>query len=366
MSRYEREESLSESEPDSEESSITDESQWSNHLEESELEESDNGTLCDDEPDQDGSERESENLIEEDQCRISSAGEHSRSSVAAADLSGAGPSGDPAPAVSEQSSVQGTTGAINDVPAQGSNTEQVEQVFDGGAIPTRVPTELRAEPSVESDESDIPSDIEEQPITDLEDITRQVGATATSITDRCEAAPSVPLVQTRGRASADTQANASMLVRHPFPGETSQLSAEIAQRTSPWKLSYLCHLLNNNPWKDTLVDGTEKAKSLTLTRFDGQKFPLKVCSSIFYVLFGDRGLELINTEKISLKIPDDAHGKMIKRRNDATEEWCVRYTRVLATEQAERECQSEHDYVSTSASGMHRPSSLGARSLREY
>ena len=82
MSRYECEDGSSESEPDSEESSITEESQWSDRLEESELEESDNGTLCDDEPDQDGSERESENLIEEDQCRISSAGEHSRSSVA--------------------------------------------------------------------------------------------------------------------------------------------------------------------------------------------------------------------------------------------------------------------------------------------
>jgi len=144
-----------------------------------------------------------------------------------------------------------------------------------------------------------------------------------------------------------------------------ELTAKQFKHKSEWKLSYIWYLLMHHDWKDTEVE-SNNGKILTLKRLDGAKFPLSSTDRLFYILYGDDGLEAINVEKIEFKVP--ASDELITRRRRSPEkQWCVTYTRALCTELALRECKSDSDFHSTvtPGSGTGRNSSLGADSLRK-
>jgi hypothetical protein len=142
-----------------------------------------------------------------------------------------------------------------------------------------------------------------------------------------------------------------------------ELGSEQFEKTSKWKLSYIWYLLMHNDWKDTEVE-SNNGKILTLKRLDGAKFPLSSTERLFYILYGDDGLEAINVEKVEFKVP--ASDELLTRRRRSTvKQWCVTYTRALCTELALRECKSDSDFHSTVTPGSARNSSLGADSLRK-
>lgn len=127
-------------------------------------------------------------------------------------------------------------------------------------------------------------------------------------------------------------------------------------------------MLKNRKWKDTLVAQPQrKTKNpiLYLTRMDNCKFPLVVGNNLFYVLYGDNGMELINVEEINFKILDaekDSVGRLMRRKKPA-EQWCVKYTRCLCTQKARDECASKKDHLHQNQNGVRRTVSLGSDSL---
>ena len=95
----------------------------------------------------------------------------------------------------------------------------------------------------------------------------------------------------------------SQFLSHPFPNPII-LNDEEAQRTSPFKLSYIRYLISNKKWESTKVHFNGQlqkcrnliSEPLVLTRLDGpgKKYPLIKSDScfFFYVYYGDQGLEL--------------------------------------------------------------------------
>ena len=159
-------------------------------------------------------------------------------------------------------------------------------------------------------------------------------------------------------------------IAHPFPNPV-ELSESAAQTASRWKLDYIWHLLKRNKWRDSEVSGPANTKTrdpvLTLKRLDGEKFPLTKCTNLFYVLFGDSGLELINIESIVLKSldlenSDEMRSLFTSKKPEV--QWCVKYTRCLHTQKA-IECCTSRDTVVKNANGVNRPTSLGKKSLRK-
>jgi hypothetical protein len=81
----------------------------------------------------------------------------------------------------------------------------------------------------------------------------------------------------------------SQFLSHPFPNPIN-LNDEEAQRTSPFKLSYIRYLISNKKWESTKVrfDGKLErginliSEPLILTRLDGMKFPLQKSDSCFF------------------------------------------------------------------------------------
>jgi hypothetical protein len=90
------------------------------------------------------------------------------------------------------------------------------------------------------------------------------------------------------------------------------------------------------------------------------------CANLFYVFFGDEGLELINIEEIKFKILDtEQHDDIMHLLSSKppAAQWCVKYTRCLCTQKALEKCTSR-DHVERNANGVSRPTSLGKKSLR--
>ena len=157
-------------------------------------------------------------------------------------------------------------------------------------------------------------------------------------------------------------------IAHPFPeSDLRKLTADQASAASVWKLEYIWYLVNSTEWKDTEVQETEphsKSPTLSLTRMDGKKFPLVKGANLFYVLYGDLGLELINVEKITLKVlgseRDDR--SLARKKKGTAEQWCIQYTRVLRTESAMTQCTVNDFHVQSNA-GIKRRMALGRKSL---
>jgi hypothetical protein len=76
---------------------------------------------------------------------------------------------------------------------------------------------------------------------------------------------------------------------------------------------------------------------------------------LFYVLYNDDGLELINVEKVFWKDFKSNDKKV-----------CISYSRVLSTQNAIDQCKSANDFHVTSPSGLSRVTSLGSKSLKKY
>jgi hypothetical protein len=142
--------------------------------------------------------------------------------------------------------------------------------------------------------------------------------------------------------------------RHPFPNPES-VSVQEA-RKHPWKLNCVRHLIMNNEWKKTVVEAVPisqryKGKPPKLMRMDGLKFLLVPSTNrILYLFHSDFGLELIHVEKL------------FKNQN---KKLCVKYTRVLSTAQAERQCKSDANHSVINGSGVSTQTSLGALALQD-
>ena len=222
----------------------------------------------------------------------------------------------------------------------------------------------------DSDESDLASDVEreaDKPCKGRPSCSRGDGAEQG---ERMQSGDGPGTTAVQARAGEEALAKHHGVVTNPLPGDQSKLTEETAKTASVWKVSYLCYLLEKNPWKETSVEecssGGRSGKggrnvTLTLTRLDGVKFPLKSGQTfILYILFGDRGLELIDVTHLNKKVPDEAldHG----RESHSREEWCVTYNRVLDTAKAAMECKSDNDFRIQDAHGR-QSTSWGARTL---
>ena len=141
--------------------------------------------------------------------------------------------------------------------------------------------------------------------------------------------------------------------RHPFPNPADV--SDQAARKHPWKLNSVRRLIMNNKWKETVVEAVPdskrfKGKPPILMRMDGLKFLLVPSNNkILYLFHSDLGLELIHVEKI------------LKDRDTMR----VKYTRVLSTAQAERQCKSDANHKVKNESGVSTQTSLGAKALRD-
>ena len=141
--------------------------------------------------------------------------------------------------------------------------------------------------------------------------------------------------------------------RHPFPNPADV--SDQAARKHPWKLNCVRHLIMNNIWKETVVEAVPDSKRFKgrppiLMRMDGLKFLLVPSNNkILYLFHSDLGLELIHVEKI------------LKDRDTMR----VKYTRVLSTAQAERQCKSDANHKVKNESGVSTQTSLGAKALRD-
>jgi len=141
--------------------------------------------------------------------------------------------------------------------------------------------------------------------------------------------------------------------RHPFPNPADV--SDHAARKHPWKPNCVRHLIMNNKWKETVVEAvpdskTYKVKPPILMRMDGLKFLLvPSINQILYLFHSELGLELIHVENI------------LKDRDTMR----VKYTRVLSTAQAERQCKSDANHKVKNESGVSTQTSLGAQALRD-
>jgi hypothetical protein len=89
---------------------------------------------------------------------------------------------------------------------------------------------------------------------------------------------------------------------------------------------------------------------------------------VFYVLFGDSGLVLVNIESIAFKSLDLETGDGMRSLFDREQpeiQWCVKYTRRLCTQKA-IEHSTTRDHVAKNANGVNRPASLGKKSLQNF
>ena len=141
----------------------------------------------------------------------------------------------------------------------------------------------------------------------------------------------------------------------------------------PLKVDSICHRLNHNPWKDSLIEAEggkrkpQKGPPLLLTR-DGIKFPvIPEAAHLFYVLNGDSGLELIHVEKTLQKVTDDDAEKLQLGRVSSgklRKEWCVVYNRVLSTKDASDQSTPDDYREESGKRGARVRTSLGSASLR--
>ena len=200
----------------------------------------------------------------------------------------------------------------------------------------------KRETSKESDVSDIPSDF---------------------LDSESDSDDDVPIGQRQAAGRAQGQAGNQV---HNLLFPTIELDSKRFQKTSPWKLSFILYLLTHQVWRDTKVTSHRQTKGgkprLTLTRFDGKEFPLSSDERIFYILYGDEGLEAIHVESIEHKVPaSESSG----RRQRQEKQWCVTYSRALSTEMAQKECNSDNDFYGKLGKSTVRNFSLGADSLKK-
>ena len=158
-------------------------------------------------------------------------------------------------------------------------------------------------------------------------------------------------------------------ISHPFPNPRILTKLE-AKKASPWKLDFIWHLLKTKAWTDSVVEcpsKTTKTDLLYLTRLDGVKFPLVKGNNLFYVLYGDNGMELINVESLRYKILTSEEDEMhrLRSRKRPTEQWCVEYSRCRCTKDAIDLCDARKDFVDSNHNGIVRPFSLGSDSLQK-
>lgn len=175
-----------------------------------------------------------------------------------------------------------------------------------------------------------------------------------------------PLFTRRSRnskASSDSVASASgILVDIPHPLPNAQDVSDQQARDRPWKIDSVRCMLQKKEWKDTVVDYMLRGKrlqknSVVLTRLDGKRFPLRKSAHLLYVVYTDNGLELAHPEEISYK--------SVGARRNAVNKVFLTYSRVLHTAKAIEQCASDKDHHSTVRNGIHRVSSLGAKSLQK-
>ena len=168
-----------------------------------------------------------------------------------------------------------------------------------------------------------------------------------------------------GQADQDEEQGSTFKgpLSHPFP-DPRDLTDEEAKQISPFKLSYIRYLVIKEKWVSTEVrydapSSRRQARiteTLILTRLDKKQFPLMESRcGLFYVLYNDDGLELINVEKVFWKDFKSNDKKV-----------CISYSRVLSTQNAIDQCKSANDFHVTSPSGLSRVTSLGSRSLKKY
>ena len=168
----------------------------------------------------------------------------------------------------------------------------------------------------------------------------------------------------KSMARSESMASASGIlidIPHPFPNVQDVTDQQASDR--PWKLDSIRHMLQKNEWKDTKVEFQLKGSKLVnnsviLTRLDGKRFPLIKSAHLLYAVYTDDGLELAHPEDVKYKITKG------NQRKAAGKVW-VTYSRVLRTEKAIEQCESDQDHHSTTRNGIRRVSSLGAKSLRK-
>jgi hypothetical protein len=181
----------------------------------------------------------------------------------------------------------------------------------------------------------------------------------------------IPLIQRKFPAGSrdcsdpvESVSSTRHLLSHPFPDPKDVSDEQAAQH--PWKLDSIRHLIQTLDWESTKVECQLKqdkirGNSAILTRLDGKQFPLKPSKErLLYVLNNDDGLELINVEALQFKVPDSEETHRTKRKKV-----CVKYTRVLSTENAVSKCKSDKDFTQVSHNGLTRMTSLGASSLKK-
>ena len=169
----------------------------------------------------------------------------------------------------------------------------------------------------------------------------------------------VPLNQLKPAANA---LRSGVNLSHPFPDPQSVSEKEV--KSHPWKLNSIRNLIMKQEWRKTSVVHVPetqkfKGKAPILSRMDGLKFPLvKSKHHVLYVFYNDAGLELIFVEEI-LQNKDKAEKKNGGRG------LCVRYTRVLSTAEAQKQCKSEANHKVKNTSGISQLISLGAKALQD-
>ena len=143
----------------------------------------------------------------------------------------------------------------------------------------------------------------------------------------------------------------------------------------PLKVESIRRRLERDIWQETRVEappgikpGNQKKTTLTLTR-DGTTFALDPkAAHLFFVAYGDSGLEVIHVEETLWKVPEAEKSKRELCRKSSTKmkpEWCVKYNRVMSTEHA-MEVSTKGDFK-MGTGGVGRPilRSLGKSSLQK-
>lgn len=159
---------------------------------------------------------------------------------------------------------------------------------------------------------------------------------------------------------------------YPFPSPRD-LTDDEAQHISPYKLSYIRYLLKKEKWKSTQVEldreprREEINEPLILTRLDKKQFVLTTSKcGLFYVLYGDDGLELISVERVLWKVLSSDTEDATRKPKQLPKQVCVEYTRALSTQNAIDQCKSVNDFHAKSSGGVTRTTSMGSASLKKY
>jgi hypothetical protein len=172
---------------------------------------------------------------------------------------------------------------------------------------------------------------------------------------------------------SDDEEGGEGLLSYPFPNPRD-LTDEEAQHISPFKLSYIRYLLTKEKWESTKVHldrppskREEITEPLILTRLDKKQFVLTTSKcGLFYVLYGDDGLELISVERVLWKVLGSDAENATRKSKQPPKKVCVEYTRALSTRNAIVQCKSVKDFHAKSNGGVTRTTSLGSKSLKKY